>query len=152
MPTKKTKKEVKKEIPKEKISEKYFFGVGRRKASVAQVRLYPGEKIGEDEILINKRKVKEYFPTLTLQAAFMAPFRAVGMLNKFKVSALARGGGIKGQAEAVKLGIARALVKFDENYRKTLKDLKLLTRDSRKVERKKPGLKKARRAPQWNKR
>lgn len=146
--TKKDQKEEKK-IPKK---EKYFYAVGRRKASVAQVRLYPLEKAGENDLLVNKKKMKEYFPTLALQNIFVAPLRSTGTLNKFKVFVQARGGGFHGQAEAARLGISRALIKFNVEFKKSLRDLGYLTRDSRVVERKKAGLKKARKAPQWAKR
>lgn len=148
-------KEVKEvEVAKEKkgFSGKYFYAVGRRKSSVAQVRIYPDEKAGDNDYIVNNKKVKDYFPGVSLQNVLFASLRAVGTYGKFKLSILVRGGGFRGQVEASQLGISRALVKSDESLRKTLKDLKFLTRDSRKVERKKPGLKKARRAPQWAKR
>lgn len=149
---KKTEKaEVEKKV-EEKKPAKYFYAVGRRKTSVAQVRIVPEEKASEGDYIVNKKKAKEYFPGATLQNIIFAPLKATGMQNKFKFSVLVRGGGSKGQAEATKLGIARALIKYDEALRKSLKDLGFLTRDARKVERKKPGLKKARRAPQWAKR
>ncbi|MFA5777770.1 MAG: 30S ribosomal protein S9 [Parcubacteria group bacterium] len=134
------------------VSEKYFYAVGRRKTSVAQVRIIPSEKAGDNDYVVNNKKVKEYFPGISLQNAVFGPLKTVGSFGKFKFSILVRGGGFKGQAEASKLGIARALVKYDEKLRKVLKDLGFLTRDSRKVERKKPGLKKARKSPQWAKR
>lgn len=151
MATKKTKKEadVIEEPKAEKVSDKYFYGVGRRKSSVAQVRIYPSDA-EECEIESNKKDYKKYFSTLTLQNTVFAPLRLTP--SKFKVTVLVKGGGIKGQAEAVRLGIARAMVKFDEALKKSLKDNGFLTRDAREVERKKPGLKKARRAPQWQKR
>lgn len=151
MATKKTKKETgaKKEEKKEEISEKYFYAVGRRKTSVAQVRIYPISK-EDNEIEVNKEKFEKYFPTLTLQNNILAPLRLSPA--KFKITSLLKGGGFKGQSEAIRLGIARALAKFDESLKKSLKDNGFLTRDSRIVERKKPGLKKARRAPQWQKR
>jgi small subunit ribosomal protein S9 len=148
-------KEVKEvEIIKQKKTapEKYFYAVGRRKTSVAQVRIYQQEKASENDCLVNNKKSKEYFPGIPLQNILSAPFRATGLSGKFKFSILVRGGGFKGQAEASRLGISRALIKYDETLRKALKDLGLLTRDSRKVERKKPGLKKARKSPQWAKR
>lgn len=145
-----------KTIPKKKSadkkSDKYFCGVGRRKTSVAQVRIFSNNKAGEGDLIVNDRKMKEYFPDESLQATFTAPLRESGMLEKFKVSVLVKGGGISSQAEAVRLGIARALVKFDGDLRGVLKSHGFLKRDARKVERKKPGLKKARRAPQWAKR
>jgi small subunit ribosomal protein S9 len=139
-----------KETPPEK--EKYFYAVGRRKTAIAQVRLVPREKAGENDLVINKRKMKVYFPVMALQNIFLAPLRTTGLLNKFKISVLVRGGGLKGQAEAIRLAIARSLVKFDAALRKSLRDVGYLTRNARVVERKKAGLKKARRAPQWQKR
>lgn len=145
--------EVKKETALEKkLSGKYFYAVGRRKSSVAQVRIYPDEKAGDNDYIINGKKAKDYFPGVSLQNVLFAPLKAVGTHGKFKFSILVRGGGFRGQVDAAQLGIARALVKSDETLRKALKDLKFLTRDSRKVERKKPGLKKARKSPQWAKR
>jgi small subunit ribosomal protein S9 len=137
------------EAPKK---EKYFYAVGRRKASTAQAKLYPSEKAGENDLIVNRKKMKEYFPMLMMQNTFMAPLKSTGMINKFKVAVQVRGGGVRGQAEAARLAISRALVVFDENLKKSLRDLGFMTRDSRVVERKKAGLKKARRAPQWAKR
>ncbi|MFA6183752.1 MAG: 30S ribosomal protein S9 [Parcubacteria group bacterium] len=137
-----------------KISKKndYFYAVGRRKTSVAQVRIFPSNKAGEEDCQVNNRAMTEYFLGTIAQATFLSPFKETGTTDKFKVTVLVRGGGISSQVEAVRLGIARALVKFDETLRPVLKANKFLMRDSRKVERKKPGLKKARRAPQWAKR
>ena len=148
------KEEVKKEAeaPKAKKPAKYFYAVGRRKASIAQVRLFEEDKATENDCIVNDKKVKDYFPGVSLQNVLFAPLKAVGLSGKFKFSVLVKGGGFKGQVEASRLGISRALVKYDETLRKALKDLGFLTRDARKVERKKPGLKKARRAPQWAKR
>jgi small subunit ribosomal protein S9 len=148
MPDKKAKAD-KEEQKSEVKSEKYFYAVGRRKASVAQVRIYPFTK-EECEIEVNKKEFMIYFPTLTLQNNIMAPLRLTPA--KFKITALIKGGGFNGQSEAFRLGISRAMVLFDESLKKSLKDNGFLTRDSRVVERKKPGLKKARRAPQWQKR
>jgi len=146
-----TKKESAEKTAK-KINEKYFYAVGRRKAAVAQVRLFEDSKATDNDFIINGKKFKDYFPTASLQNNFLAPLKAVGMQGKVRMTVVVRGGGTTGQVEAVRLGIARALVEYDEKLKKTLKDLGLLTRDSRKVERKKPGLKKARKAPQWAKR
>lgn len=160
--TSEKKDSVKKEAKAKKVTEKkgaknsktvkYFYAVGRRKTSVAQVRIFPSASIGEEDLIVNNRDMKEYFSGAIMQATFVSPFKETGMLDKFKVSVIVRGGGISSQVEAVRLGIARALIKFDETLRPVLKANGFLTRDSRKVERKKPGLKKARRAPQWAKR
>jgi small subunit ribosomal protein S9 len=131
---------------------KYFYAVGRRKSSVAQVRIYPNEKAGDDDLIVNKRKMVEYFPVLFLQNIFVSPLKLTEAFGKFGVSVLVRGGGFRGQAEAIKLGISKALVEFNPEYKKKLKEGGFMTRDSRVVERKKPGLKKARKAPQWAKR
>ncbi len=135
-----------------KKSDKYFYAVGRRKTSVAQVRILPNDKAGDNDLIVNDRKMKEYFPDESLQSTFVAPLTESGMLEKFGVSVVVKGGGISSQAEAIRLGIARALIKFDGDLRAVLKSHGFLKRDARKVERKKPGLKKARRAPQWAKR
>lgn len=136
----------------DKKSTKYFYAVGRRKTSVAQVRIFPKDDAGENDLIVNGRKMREYFSVESLQTDFAGPLKESGMQDKFMVSVLVRGGGIRGQAEAARLGIARALIKFNGDLRAVLKANGFLTRDSRKVERKKPGLKKARRAPQWAKR
>jgi len=150
-----TKKVVTKEETLEKENAReaipYFYAVGKRKTAIAQVRIIPVEK-SQKEFLINDKKMKVYFPIARLEELIKSPFSAVGFDGKFEVSAKVMGGGVNAQAEAIRLGIARALIKFDETLRKSLKDRGLLTRDSRTVERKKPGKKKARRSPQWAKR
>lgn len=128
---------------------RYHYGLGKRKTAVAKVRLY--EK-GTGECTVNERNLAEYFPLKELQEAALAPLKVVDMLKKFDISVIADGGGINGQADAVKLGISRALLDFDPELKSMLKKEGLLTRDSREKERKKPGLKRARRAPQWSKR
>ena len=122
--------------------------VGRRKRASARVRLSPGE----GKITINGKDFKVYFPYFEWQNIIMAPLTAVGKDKTFDVSAKIVGGGQKGQAISVQLGIARALVKWNEDLKKSLKTQGYLTRDARIKERKKFGLKKARRAPQWSKR
>ena len=145
----KTVKKAEKAVKEEK-AEVYFYGLGRRKASIAQVRIFASDK-GE-EAIINKRKIKEYFPTLGMQNSFAVPFKVADVASKFRVEISVVGGGRKGQLGACVLGMARALVKFNPELKKLLKAEKLMTRDSRVVERKKPGLKKARKSPQWAKR
>ena len=135
-----------------KVSGKYFYAVGRRKTSVAQVRLFENDKATDNDIVINEKQLKDYFPTISLQNNLLTPLKAVGVHGKFGMTVLVRGGGVTGQVEAVRLGISRALVVFNPELKKTLKDLGLMTRDAREVERKKAGLKKARKAPQWAKR
>jgi len=134
---------------------KYYETVGRRKQAIARVRIYtsdPSNSAKEGNLLINNKPYKEYFPTLSLQKKIEAPFARLKSLNRFRGTVKVKGGGIVGQAEAVRHGIARALVVFDINFRKKLKKSGYLTRDPRKKERKKPGLKKARKRPQWSKR
>ncbi|MEK7680936.1 MAG: 30S ribosomal protein S9 [Patescibacteria group bacterium] len=122
--------------------------VGRRKTASARVRLKPGK----GEFLVNGKAHTDYFPYFEWQDIVMAPLKAVNKEKTFDISAKVNGGGQKGQAVAIQHGISRALVLWNEELKKTLKTLGLLTRDARVKERKKPGLKKARRAPQWSKR
>ena len=126
----------------------YFYGTGRRKKSVARVRLYPGS----GEITINGRSIDEYFGLDTLKLIVNQPFGVTGTVGKFDIVANVNGGGISGQAGAIRHGVARALITADENYRPALKAAGFLTRDPRMKERKKYGLKGARRAPQFSKR
>ena len=133
----------------------YHYGVGRRKAAVAQVRVYCNDdtsSAGKAIIMVNGRKYDEYFHTNSQKDEFLEPLKVAGLDEKCSVSVLVKGGGISGQAGAARLGIARALVKYDADLRPVLKAQGMLTRDARKVERKKPGLRKARRSPQWSKR
>lgn len=122
--------------------------VGRRKASVVRAFL----KKGKGKITINGKDYKEYFSIPMLQNQVTAPFEVIPVGGDFDITLTAAGGGTTGQAEAAKLAIARALVKVNAEYKPALKDKGLLTRDSREVERKKPGLRKARRATQFSKR
>ncbi len=122
--------------------------VGRRKTASARVRLTPGT----GKITINGKDFKTYLPYFEWQNIVMAPLVAVGKEKTFDVSVKIVGGGQKGQAVSIQLGIARALVKWNEDLKKSLKTQGYLTRDARVKERKKPGLKRARRAPQWSKR
>lgn len=130
---------------------KYFEGVGRRKTAVARVRIYP---LGEAKFSakVNDKGIEEFFPVLRMRSAALAPLSVFGEKSRPAVEVSVRGGGITGQAEAVTLGLARAIIKFNPDLRGTLKGLGYLTRDDRAVERKKYGLRKARRAPQWKKR
>jgi len=147
-------KEQEKKTDNKFFTGKYHYGVGRRKTAVAQVRIYLDVKdsVDEEGLIVNGKKYTEYFHTDTQKDLFLEPLKVAGLTKKCAVSVLVKGGGIAAQADAAKLGIARALVKFDENFRPALKADGLLTRDARKVERKKPGLRKARRSPQWSKR
>ncbi len=126
----------------------FYYGTGRRKTSVARVRLYGGS----GEITINKRSIDDYFGLETLKLIVRQPLEITGMTGKFDIVVNVVGGGVSGQAGAVRHGIARALLQYDENLRPALKKAGLLTRDPRMKERKKYGLKAARRAPQFSKR
>ena len=128
-------------------SEKYY-GTGRRKTSVARVYLVPGT----GKVTINKKDMDEYFGLETLKIIVRQPLEATNMADKFDVIVNVKGGGFTGQAGAIRHGIARALNKYDLDLRPTLKKAGYLTRDPRMKERKKYGLKKARRAPQFSKR
>ena len=126
----------------------YFYGTGRRKKSVARVRLYPGT----GSITVNGKPVDEYFGLETLKLIIAQPFGVSETEGKFDVVANVQGGGLSGQAGAIRHGVARALLSADETYKPLLKKAGLLTRDPRMKERKKYGLKAARRAPQFSKR
>lgn len=128
---------------------KYIQGLGRRKEASAQVRLTPE---GTGKVVVNDREMKEYFPLFTLQQAVNAPFVATGTEGRFDVSVKVSGGGVHGQADAVRLGIARALIEINPEFRPALKALGYLSRDARVRERKKYGHTGARRSPQWAKR
>ena len=126
----------------------YFYGTGRRKKSVARVRVYPGT----GNITINDRDINEYFGLETLKLIVRQPLALTGTTDKFDVSCKVQGGGVTGQAGAIRHGLSRALLQYDENLRPALKKAGFLTRDPRMKERKKYGLKGARRAPQFSKR
>ena len=126
----------------------YFYGTGRRKKSVARVRIIPGTGV----ITVNKKDIDEYFGLETLKLLINQPFGTTNTMGKFDVIANVQGGGLSGQAGAIRHGIARALLKADEAYKPALKAAGLLTRDPRMKERKKYGLKAARRASQFSKR
>ena len=127
----------------------YYEAVGRRKAATARVRLFPG---GDGSIVVNDRPLGEYFVRPQDAYCLSEPLRATATENRFNVSVRVKGGGISGQAGAVQLGIARALLKVDPDLRPILRKGGFLTRDARTKERKKPGLKRARKAPQYTKR
>ena len=126
----------------------YFYGTGRRKKSVARVRLYPGT----GAITINGRDVSDYFGLETLKYIVNQPFGVTDTVGKFDIVANVQGGGFSGQAGAIRHGVARALLSSDESLKPLLKKAGFLTRDPRMKERKKYGLKAARRAPQFSKR
>ena len=126
----------------------YFYGTGRRKKSVARVRLYPGSGV----VTVNGKSIDEYFGLETLKLIVNQPYEVTDTLGKFDIVCTVTGGGISGQAGAIRHGLAKALLQVDETYRPALKKAGFLTRDPRMKERKKYGLKAARRAPQFSKR
>ena len=129
-------------------SKAYFYGTGRRKKSVARVRVYPGT----GKVTINDRDIDDYFGLETLKLIVRQPLALTDTAEKFDIICRVGGGGVTGQAGAIRHGIARALLQYDENLRPALKKAGFLTRDPRMKERKKYGLKGARRAPQFSKR
>lgn len=154
MTEKKKIKKTKKKAVDDNNSKKYFEAVGRRKRSTARVRLFTCKPFEGEEgkIIVNEKSYTEFFPLLELQQAIINPLKKMKSLNRFQVTVKVSGGGIRGQAEAIRHSISRALVKFNPDFSKKLKRAGYLRRDPREKERKKPGLKKARRAPQWKKR
>ena len=135
-------------MPKAKKDKIMFYGTGRRKSSIARVRLVEGTGV----ITINGKNIDEYLGTDTLKVIVRQPLTATNTTDKYDVICKVQGGGFTGQAGAIRLGIARALLEANNEYRPTLKSAGFLTRDSRMKERKKYGLKKARKAPQFSKR
>lgn len=127
----------------------YYYANGKRKTAVSRVKLFLS---GTGEILVNDKPLNEFFTVSFHHEIIKSPLRLVGHLKTFDIKTVVKGGGMNAQAEAIRHGIAKALLEYDQNLRLTLKKAGFLTRDSRVKERKKPGLKRARRAPQWNKR
>jgi small subunit ribosomal protein S9 len=132
-----------------KSKKTYFYGTGRRKSSVARVHLFPG---GSGQITINQRDIDSYFGLETLKLIVRQPLVSTNTIGKVDIEATVVGGGCTGQAGAIRHGIARALLLVNDEYRPILKQAGFLTRDPRMKERKKYGLKAARRAPQFSKR
>ncbi len=130
-------------------NKEYFYGTGKRKTSIARVRLYPGQG---DLIRVNDKPMEDAFFWFIWQSVIKKPLEITGSLGKFHVIAQVKGGGVSSQCQAIGHGIARALVAFDADLKPELKKFGLLTRDARIKERKKYGLKRARRAPQYTKR
>jgi small subunit ribosomal protein S9 len=151
--TKKKPKKIKKAVEKIKKPAlkpaKFFEAVGRRKTAVARIRLFTA---GEKSVSINKKPLENYFPPSGLQKIVLSPLEIMKCLDKFRISVIVKGGGVVAQAEAIRHGLARALTILNPNFRKRLKKAGFLKRDPRMKERKKFGLKRARRAPQWQKR
>mgnify|MGYP001826078330 CR=1 FL=1 len=127
---------------------RYYEAVGRRKRAVARVRIYPGD----GQIVINDKPLEEYFGRPQDWQDTVAPLKLTDNENRYNLSVLVKGGGITGQAQAIRHGVARALLTMDSRLRPTLRRAGFLTRDPREKERKKPGLKRARKAPQYTKR
>ncbi len=130
------------------MATRFYYAVGRRKTASAQVRIYPGE----GKIVINNKPFEEYFTRPVDLVTVMAPLKAAGMEDKVNITVVVKGGGVSGQAGAVAHGIARALSVMDEDLRPVMRKGGFLTRDARMKERKKYGLKRARKAPQYTKR
>lgn len=135
-------------VPKS-IGGKFIYAKGRRKSAVAKVKMWLE---GKGEIRVNGKKAAEYFPLEELRESLVTPLKAVGMESRVTIEIIAAGGGMRGQAEASRLGISRALIALVPEFRKTLKKMGLLMRDPREKERKKPGKKRARKGSQWAKR
>ncbi len=133
---------------KSKLQE-YYYGLGKRKTAVARVRLYAN---GKGTITVNDKPVEQFVKTITGHTIMKAPLKLTGTLKNFDISVKVDGGGASAQTEAIRHGISRALLVYNDTFRGTLKKAGFLTRDARVKERKKPGLKRARRAPQFSKR
>lgn len=127
----------------------YYYGTGRRKTSAARVFLKEG---GSGQIVVNGRPLDQYFGRETARMIVRQPLELVQMADRFDIKVTVKGGGISGQAGAIRLGLTRALIAYDESLRPTLRKAGFVTRDARMVERKKPGLHKARKRPQYSKR
>ena len=138
-------------MAEEQVIEKraYTPAVGRRKAASARIRLFAN---GKGEVTVNEKPLATHLPVETMQTTALKPLNVVGQAKSFDVSVKILGGGLAGHADAISLGIARALVAYNPEFRPPLKAAGLLMRDAREKERKKPGLKKARKAAQWSKR
>ncbi|MBL7053319.1 MAG: 30S ribosomal protein S9 [Candidatus Portnoybacteria bacterium] len=151
---KKTVKKVVKKVPAKKVKRQYYEAIGRRKTSTARVRLFTCKPFEDEKgkITVNDKDYTDFFTTFDLREIVLGPLKRMKSINRFEATIKVNGGGIKGQAEAIRHGLSRAFVKFNPDFLKKLKRAGFLTRDSRKKERKKPGLKKARKASQWKKR
>ncbi len=133
---------------KTKLQE-YYYGLGKRKTAVARVRLYAN---GKGNFTVNDKPLEEFIKTATGFSVIKAPLKLTGMVKNFDISVKVDGGGTSAQTDAIRHGISRALLEYNDTFRGTLKKAGFLTRDARVKERKKPGLKRARRAPQFSKR
>lgn len=137
-----------KEVKTSQFKGKYIQTVGRRKTATCTVRLYQGK----GEMMVNDKPIDQYFTITNWKEIVMKPFELTGTSNQFNVSIRAQGGGQTGQADAIRMGIARGLVEYNNENRPILRKTDMLKRDPRRKERKKPGLKRARKAPQFSKR
>lgn len=142
-------KESTKTTKKASSVKQYHYGTGKRKTAIARVRLY---KNGKGDLTVNDKEGNVHFPLKKLISIIESPLKLTSCMRKFNITVRVTGGGIVAQAEAIRHGISRALLRYDESFRIALKKAGFLTRDPRVKERKKPGLKKARRAPQFSKR
>lgn len=131
------------------MANQYYEGVGRRKSATARVRIYPG---GTGNIVVNEKAVADYFPRVGDVTALSKALEVAGVQSTVDMTVKVRGGGVTGQTDAVKLGVARALLEYQPELRSAMRKAGLLTRDAREKERKKPGLKRARKAPTYTKR
>ncbi len=131
------------------MSAQFYEGIGRRKEASARVRLFPG---GTGNFIVNEKEVSDFFPRFGDVDIILEPLREIGQDRSYNISVHVQGGGISGQRDAVRLGIARALLKIDPDMKPQLKEKDFLTRDPRVKERKKPGLRRARKAPTYTKR
>lgn len=129
--------------------QEYYYGLGKRKTAVARVRIYPN---GKGNITVNDKPVEEFIKTSTGHHVIKSPLKLTGLIKTFDISVKVNGGGTSAQNDAIRHGISRALLEYNDTLRGTLKKAGFLTRDARVKERKKPGLKRARRAPQFSKR
>lgn len=135
--------------PKTKKKNSYYYANGKRKSAIARVRVIPG---GKGDITINEKPLKEFCSVKSQEDSILAPLELCGLNGKVDITAKVYGGGFNAQSEAIRHGISKALLEIDEMYRGSLKKAGFITRDSRTKERKKYGLKRARRSPQWSKR
>ena len=133
----------------EEKAKKYIESLGRRKAASARVRMHHG---GSGKIVINERSMETYLPLLTLRNSVVSPLKETGTQDLFDITVHVTGGGVRGQADSIRLGIARGLIDYNPEFRSVLKKLGFLKQDARRRERKKPGKKSARRSAQWSKR
>lgn len=140
--------ETKEDLSSTKEVKRYVEGIGRRKTSTARVRIFEGT----GNFMVNNRPLDKYFTIKRFVETVLAPLKFLKLVGKFDISVKVLGGGIMGQSEAIRHGLSRALVKYNESFKKLLREAGFLTRDPRMVERKKYGLKKARKSPQWQKR